>query len=180
MIGTLEDREAIREILALYTHIIDRHRWDMMERIFHPEATFGFGPVGGDWRSFVDQARSIIEPCVSTQHMLGQTLIGFESETVAHTETYLSAMHVVPVGYTRPDVFPPRDQTYAAIVAGRYIDHFEKRGGEWKIVRRQGLYDWREFREIAAAASLDNVPEGYCGYHDDRDPSTAVIMGWRG
>ena len=179
MIGTLEDRVAIREVIAAYAHAIDRRRWDMMARLFHSDATFGFGPVEGDWRGFVEQARSIIDPCISTQHLLGQTLIGFADAVTATCETYLTAMHIVPVGYPRSDVFPARDETYAAIIAGRYVDRFEQRDGQWRIARRQGLYDWREYRTIGEA-SLAGMPEGACGYHDDRDPSTPVVAGWRG
>lgn len=178
MIGTLEDREAIREVIAAYAHSIDRRRWDMMGRLFHSDATFGFGPVEGDWRGFVEQARAIIDPCISTQHLLGQTLIGFADTETAHCETYLTAMHVVPVGYPRPEVFPARDEIYSATIAGRYVDRFERRGGEWRIAKRQGLYDWREFRSIGEA-SLAGMPEGACGYHDDRDSSTAVVARWR-
>ena len=179
MTGTLEDREAIREVIAAYAHAIDRRRWEMMARLFHPDATFGFGPVEGDWRGFVEQARSIIDPCISTQHLLGQTLIGFADAVTATCETYLTAMHIVPVGYPRSDVFPAREETYAAIIAGRYVDRFEQRDGQWRIARRQGLYDWREYRTIGEA-SLAGMPEGACGYHDDRDPSTPVVAGWRG
>ena len=59
MTGTLEDREAIRDILAAYAHAIDRRRWGMMERLFHPDATFRFGTIEGDWRGFVEQARAV-------------------------------------------------------------------------------------------------------------------------
>ena len=173
----LEDREAIREIVALYAHAIDRRRWGMMERLFHPDARFGFGPVDGDWRGFFEQARSIIDPCIATQHQLGQTLIGFDGPDIAHCETYMTAMHVVPVGYTRPEVFPARDETYAAIIAGRYVDRFEQRSGQWRIARRQGLYDLREYRAIGEA-DLAKMPEGACGYHDERDPSTAAVANW--
>lgn len=179
MIGTLEDREAIRDIIALYAHAIDRRRWEMMERLFHPDATFGFGPVAGDWRGFVEQARSIIDPCTATQHQLGQTLIGFSGPLIADCETYMTAMHVVPAGYPRPDVFPDRAEPYAAIIAGRYVDRFEKREGAWRIARRQGIYDWREYRAIGSAL-LTGMPDGACGYHDDRDPSTPVVATWRG
>ncbi len=179
MIGTLEDREAIREVIAAYAHSIDRRRWDMMGQLFHEDAVFGFGPVEGDWRGFVEQARAIIDPCISTQHLLGQTLIGFADAETAHCETYLTAMHVVPVGYPRPEVFPARDEAYSATISGRYVDRFEKRGGEWRIAKRQGLYDWREFRSIGEA-SLAGMPEGACGYHDDRDPSTPAAAKWRG
>lgn len=179
MTGTIQDREAIRDVIGLYAHAIDRRRWDIMQRLFHPDATFGFGPVAGDWRSFVEQARSIIDPCPMTQHNLGQTLIGFAAADLAHCETYLTATHIVPVGYPRPEVYPSRSEPYLAIVAGRYVDRFEKRDGEWRIARRQGLYDWREYRAIGEAA-LVNPPDGACGHHDDRDPSTPVVASWRG
>lgn len=179
MSGTLEDREAIRQVIALYAHAIDRRRWDMMERLFHPDATFAFGPIEGDWRSFVEQARGVIDPCRSTQHQLGQTLITFDGEDAADCETYMTATHVVPADYPRQGVFPPRDQAFTAVIAGRYIDRFERRDGEWRIARRQGAYDWREYRDIGEAA-LAGMPEGSCGHHDDRDPSTAVVRAWRG
>ena len=48
--GRIEDREAIREVIALYAHAIDRRRWDMMEKLFHADALFGFGPIEGGWQ----------------------------------------------------------------------------------------------------------------------------------
>ncbi len=178
MAGTIEDREAIREVIALYAHAIDRRRWEMMERLFHPDASFAFGPIEGDWRSFVEQARTVIDPCLATQHQLGQTLIGFDGPDTAHCETYMTAMHIVPAGHPRTDVFPDCGETYSAVIAGRYVDRFEKRAGGWRIARRHGLYDWREYRAIGEA-SLADVPEGACGYRDDRDPSTPAVAAWR-
>ena len=181
--GTLEDREAIRDVIGAYAHAIDRRRWDMMEKLFHDDATFGFGTVSGDWRGFVEQASAIIDQCLATQHHLGQVQFGFESDTVCHTETYLNAMHVIPAGYPIPDVFPDRGRPYHAIVAGRYVDRFEKRatpdGVEWRIAQRTGLYDWRDCQEIDIEG-LAETPEGSCGYHDNRDPSTPVVARWRG
>ncbi|WP_095012659.1 nuclear transport factor 2 family protein [Tsuneonella mangrovi] len=176
---TLADKDEIRDVLAAYAHAVDRRSWDLMERIFHDDATFAFGPVGGGWRDFLAQARAIIDPCIATQHQLGQMLIAEAGEGAAHSETYMTAMHIVPAGYPLPEVFPDRGETYAAIVAGRYVDRLEKRDGEWRIASRKGLYDWREFREIGAA-ELVNMPEGACGYHDERDPATPVVARWRG
>lgn len=173
-----EDREYIRDIIAAYAHAIDRRRWDMMERIFHPDATFGFGPIEGDWRSFVEQARAIIDPSTATQHQLGQTLIAFDGNDAADTETYMTATQIVPAGYPATQAFPDKGESYSAVIAGRYIDRFERRGGEWRIAHRQGVYDWREYRPIGEA-SLDSVPEAARGFHDDRDPSTPVAARWR-
>ena len=177
--GTLEDREAIRDVIAAYAHAIDRRRWDMMENLFHPDATFGFGTVGGSWQEFVGGARAIIDPCLATQHQLGQVQFAFPEDGLCHTETYMTAMHTIPAGYPVDDVFPDKGTTYSAVIAGRYIDRFEKRSGEWRIMHREGLYDWREFREVEGT-DLSQLPEGSCGYHDDRDPSTPVVERFRG
>lgn len=179
MTGTLEDREAIRDVIAAYAHAIDRRRWDMMARLFHPDATFKFGLVEGDWRSFVEQARAIIDPCLATQHQLGQVSFAFASDSLCHTETYMTAMHTIPPGYPLTAAFPDKGVIYSGIVAGRYVDRFENRAGEWRIAHRTGLYDWREFR-VVDGVDLSTVPEGACGYHDDRDPSTPVVARWRG
>lgn len=175
----IEDREAIRDIIAAYAHAIDRRRWGMMEHLFHSDASFRFGVVEGDWRGFVDQARAIIDPCLATQHQLGQVQFGFEGDTVCHTETYMTAMHTIPAGYPIPDVFPDKGKIYSAVIAGRYVDRFEKRSGEWRITQRTGLYDWREFREVEGV-DLSDTPEGASGFHDDRDPSTPVVARFLG
>lgn len=179
MIGTLEDREAIREVIAAYAHAIDRRRWDMMARLFHDDAQFAFGTLVGDWRGFVEQAKAVIEPCLATQHQLGQTLIDFVSGTLAHSETYMTAMHTIPPGHPLTELFPDKGVIYSAVIAGRYVDRFEKRGGEWRIAQRTGLYDWREFRECDGV-DMASLPREACGFHDDRDPSTPVVQRWRG
>jgi hypothetical protein len=175
---TLEDKDAIRDVISAYAHAIDRRDWALMPALFHADATFGFGPIEGDWRGFVEQARAIIDPCTATQHQLGQVLIAADGDNAALAETYMTAMHVVPAGYGG-GVFPDRGETYAAVIAGRYIDRFEKRDGEWRIARRQGVYDWREYRDIGEA-DLAEMPEGACGYHDMRDPAAGVVARWRG
>ena len=179
MSARLEDRAAITDIIAAYAHAIDRRRWHMMEHLFHEDAQFQFGTVLGGWRGFVEQARAIIDPCLATQHQLGQVQFGFDSDTVCHTETYMTAMHTVPAGYPVAEVFPDKRKTYSAVVAGRYVDRFEKRDGGWRIAQRTGLYDWREFREVEGV-DLSDTPEGAAGHHDERDPSTPVVARWMG
>ena len=175
----LEARAEITDVIAAYAHAIDRRRWGMMDRLFHDDAEFQFGTVIGDWRGFVEQARAIIDPCLATQHQLGQVQFGFENDLVCHTETYMTAMHTVPAGYPLAEVFPDKGRTYSAVIAGRYVDRFERRDNQWRIARRTGLYDWREFREVEGV-DLSEMPEGSCGHHDERDPSTSVVARWLG
>jgi len=170
----LEDREEIRDVINAYAHAIDRRRWEIMQHLFHDDATFGFGTVTGDWRAFVDQARALIDPCLATQHQLGQILFGFEGEDICHTETYMTAMHTIPAGYPVPEIFPDKGKPYSAVIAGRYVDRFERRDGAWRIASRQGLYDWREFR-VVEGVDMSDLDAAGLGYHDDRDPSTPAV-----
>ncbi|MEP3052229.1 MAG: nuclear transport factor 2 family protein [Erythrobacter sp.] len=183
MTGQLEDRAAILDVIGAYAHALDRRRWEMMEYLFHEGAAFQFGPVEGTWQSFVEQAQAILGECLTTHHQLGQTMLHFESETVCLTETYMTAMHTIPPGYPVEDVFPDKGKIYSAVIAGRYIDRFEKRdtakGAEWRIVHRAGVYDWREFREVDGV-DLSELPEGSCGTHGASDRSTPCAARWLG
>ena len=125
------------------------------------------------------QARAVIDPCLATQHQLGQTIFGFEGGDVCHTETYMTAMHTIPPGYPMTAAFPDKGVIYSGVVAGRYVDRFEQRNGEWRIAQRTGLYDWREFR-VVEGVDLSDTAEGAAGYHDERDPSTAAVARWLG
>jgi hypothetical protein len=51
---------------------------------------------------------------------------------VAFGEVYFHAYHKVPVQDGFEDV----------IIAGRYLDRYEKRDGMWKIVYRSEVVDW--------------------------------------
>lgn len=173
---TPHDREAIRDVLSAYAHAVDRRRWDLMARLFHPDAQFAFGPVQGGWRDFVVQARSIIDACVATHHQLGQVLIVPDGDG-ALAETYMTAMHIVPAGYPIPEVFPDRGEDYSAVIAGRYVDALVRMDGGWRIMRRTGIYDWREFRTIGEA-NLSAVPADARGRHDDHDPAAPIGAFW--
>lgn len=172
-----EDKRAIIDVIAAYAHAVDRRRWDMMERLFHPDATFAFGPVQGGWRDFVVQARAIIEACVATHHQLGQTLIAAQGPDAALAETYMTAMHIVPAGYALSDVFPDKGKEYSAVIAGRYVDRLTRSAGEWRIAQRTGIYDWREYRDVGEA-SLVFVPPGARGAHDESDPAFPIGGAW--
>ncbi|MDC0879918.1 nuclear transport factor 2 family protein [Hellea sp.] len=173
----MSDREAIHDILCLYTHAIDRRRWDIMARLFHPDAVFLFGEVAGDWQGFVEQAKAIIDPMPSTHHQLGNTIYHFDGNT-AITETYCTAVHIIPADY--PDGFPmkPTGKRYLCTVGLRYIDRFEKRNNEWRIASRNGVFDWRNDEDFNDGGVLDG-PSEMLGKHDDTDPSTPITKKWR-
>lgn len=173
----ISDRESIRDIIHLYTHAIDRRRWDIMPNLFHEEAVFLFGEVEGDWEGFVEQAKAIIDPMPATHHQIGNILFHFDGNK-AQTETYCTATHIVPADYPDGFPFPSLGKRYVATVGLRYIDEFEKRNGEWRILNRNGVFDWRHDSDFNDGGVLDGPPD-MLGKHDDSDPSTPITKSWR-
>ena len=41
------------------------------------------------------------------------------------------------------------------LVAGRYIDHYECRDGDWRITLRQYIYDWVELVTLVVQIQMD-------------------------
>jgi len=122
----LTDREAIAETLARYCRGIDRIDGDLIASAFHPDAI--------DEHSYIRLKGSEVGPYMvermrtrfkSTLHCLLQSLVEIDGEQ-AHGETYYVAWLV-------------SEEAGADVLdeaAGRYVDRFEKRKGEWRIAHR--------------------------------------------
>jgi len=121
----LVDKEAIRECLARYARGIDRHDRAVLETVYWPDAVDNHLTFSGAVSDFIDFAFGYSRQ-MRTHHLLGQTLIAFASDTEARTETYYVAAH------ERPTPTDPEE----LLIRGRYLDRFEKRGDEWRIIER--------------------------------------------
>ena len=80
-----------------------------------------------------------------TSHTIGNSSVEFESATVACGETYTMA-------YLRRQDDGNRqwlDQFF-----GRYVDRFEREGGEWRIKRRVVVHDWSIASDLTSATSF--------------------------
>ena len=49
---------------------------------------------------------------------------------------------------------------------GRYIDRFERRGGEWKIAHRAVVHEWDKIEHLELAYPPDRFSEGIRGPED--------------
>ncbi|MGE0667122.1 MAG: nuclear transport factor 2 family protein [Sphingomonadales bacterium] len=177
-LARLEAESDITRVINLYCHALDRRRWELMDQVFHDDARYGFGDIGGDWRDFVKAARAIVDPLGPCHHMVSNILIEFDGDT-AGVETYLNGYHVVPEDYppglnTNGLYYARPGERYVSIVGGRYIDRFEKRGPGWRIAFRTGLYDWIQDLPYTDGG-LSRSPPVALGQRDDMDPSFAVV-----
>jgi hypothetical protein len=163
-------KQAITEVIHRYARAIDRMDEALLRSVFHPgsrHAHFFEGPSSdpslpssvespGDFVAF---ALGLLGTFSRTHHQLGNTLIEFRGPAGAVVETYFTAYHRLRAAgdpLASPDAF---DNEMDWFVGGRYLDRFELRGGEWKIVERTGMTDWVRLDPASSRGFGDIAPE---------------------
>ena len=137
-IEELWDREQIRDCLYRYCRGVDRGDEAALRSVYWPDATDQHGFYSGSADGFVAWAMGYQPLLERGIHMLGNILIEFRDSGAA-VETYWSAYQRGP----RPAI-GGMGPVEAGLLAGRYIDWFEKRGDEWRIARRVVVFDRSE------------------------------------
>jgi len=127
----LLERDAIGNVLKLYCRALDRRDRALLERVYWPDAVDDHATFRGTAAEFIDYAFAHTAGMV-TSHMITNILIDLRGPMAAFSECYFSAYH----NFAGPD--GRMDRT----VGGRYLDLFEKRGDEWRIISRVVCVDW--------------------------------------
>ena len=130
----LEDllsKQEIYERLCDYMRGQDRLDPVLHRSVFWDDARTDYGIFKGDADGFVAFAQGALTPHKSNQHLIGQVRIDLEGDT-GFGEVYFIAYHRIVENGEDKDL----------IIAGRYVDRYERRGGVWKIAFRSELVDW--------------------------------------
>jgi hypothetical protein len=128
----LLDREAIRECMFRYCRGIDRLDEQALRSAYWFDATDRHGPYRGSATGFIDWAIEKLKTSERSVHSVSNMSIAIQGAAAA-VETYFQALQ------------RDRDAQGAlqeVFLAGRYLDRFEKRAGEWRIAARTVAYDW--------------------------------------
>lgn len=125
VIERLAARAAIGDVLARFARGVDRRDWDLVRSAYHPGAFDDHGDYKGDINGLVDVLVRRHATLRRSFHFLGNCLIEFADDTTAHVETYVRVIQSSPGA----------DDTITN-GACRYVDRFEERVGEWRIVHR--------------------------------------------
>lgn len=140
---TLLDREAIREAVFRYCRGIDRLDEAALRASYWPDATDSHGAYKGSASGFIDIALPKLRESGRMIHHVGNLSIELRG-TQAAVETYFLAW--------QRDRGADGGET-ETFLAGRYVDRFEKRGNEWRVVARVVVYDWVQPLGAAPVAS---------------------------
>jgi hypothetical protein len=156
----LLDREAIRECLARYCRGIDRADEAALRSAYWDDATDCHGAWNGSASGFIDQALARLRQGGRRVHQVTQVSIELHGDAAA-VESGFFALQA-----------PAATPSLETFLCGRYVDRFERRGGEWRIAARTVVYDWIEERsrpELAqddAALFAQRQPVGRAAPHD--------------
>jgi hypothetical protein len=131
---TLLDKQEIAEVLARYCRAIDRLDEELLRSVYWPDGYDDHMSFAGPVSEFIPEA---IKSCAmifkSTVHSISNILIEVDGD-VARSETYFTSFNRLS---KRRD-----GREYDRITCARYIDRFERRGGQWRIARRLVVTDW--------------------------------------
>lgn len=127
----LVDRDRIRHCVERLARGEDRRDAALISASLWPDLAVDYGMFKGNFEEYLAWVVPGADAITNTQHALGQTYIELDGDK-ARAETHVLSYHRIDMGEREGD----------SMVAGRYLDVFEKRNGEWRIAQRIMLYDW--------------------------------------
>jgi hypothetical protein len=131
-VQALLDKQAITEVIARYSRTLDWLDDAGQASCYWPDAAIDYGFFVGTAAEFVPTVMLIERASKRRWHFLGGLQIELHSDHAASVESYGLATGVREA-----------DGVWTGnLYGGRYLDEFEKRGDDWRIVRRQYVMDW--------------------------------------
>ncbi len=158
----LADRQALTDLVALYCRAVDRRDFELLERLYHPDATHDHGGLfrgsRGEFLAFLQRAMTQ----VVTHHFVGNALFVIDGDR-AEGEVYTINYHVIGDSERRDYV-----------AGGRYLDHYVRHDGRWVFMSRQRVIDWAHEGPTADAGVAGALTRGAAG---PTDPSFTALPG---
>ncbi len=157
----IKDREAIREVIHRYCHAVDRCDLEELKGCYHADGYDDHGFFAGNAHEFADYVIPVLEQIDSSCHSISNTRIKIKGNQAA-CGSYWSVIHRLRHEAGFADFWHQ----------GRYLDVFEKRGGEWKILHRVIVGDFDRWIEtIDLRAQMEDSPNAtLAGCRGDKDP----------
>lgn len=142
----LAARRDINDCLCRYMRGQDRLDPVLHRSAFHDDAWVDCGLMNGSAAEFVAFAQGFLGDIEGSQHIIGQVQLTVNGDA-ASGEVYFFAWHRLLEEGVPTDL----------LVAGRYIDEYACRNGDWRIVRRRELIDWAKSTPAADQFLRDNA-----------------------
>lgn len=179
----LIDRQEIEQVLKTYCRAIDRLDKELLKSVYHPDGTDDHGIFNGNAHEFAEFIiGALSEVIIDGMHTVTHSLIDVQGN-FATSESYYIAYQRCPGGSEKTAAFFGEryaeamkkagkiDSDHDYLCGGRYIDLFEKRGGEWKILRRKITNEWSIIQPSSRITDQGHVAAfNLPGRRDKSDP----------
>ena len=131
----MADRADILDCLSRYARGVDRGDWALVRSTYHSDAIDQHGEYRGDVDGLIGWLEQRFAGVDNSMHFLGNCLIDFASTDFAFVECYFGSSRL-----REPSDSERAERTGTDMMCrqawGRYLDHFERRGGEWRVANR--------------------------------------------
>jgi ketosteroid isomerase-like protein len=164
-VDDLSAREAIRDVLYRYARGVDRADVELLKSCYHPEAVDAHWTFIGNAHQFAEE---ILKPHQMGQlpllkHFITNILIELDGDRAFVESSFLCMVEL-----------PLEEGPRAHLVShGRYLDLFERRHGDWKILSRllvsEGA-EWSTPRPVPGHAGQPRPDERQRASHFPDDP----------
>lgn len=163
--GDLADHEALRHLVTLYGHAIDRRDYALLRALYHDDAVDDHTPYYcGSAAGYVDWLPGMMAQWRATQHVMLSQLFVLDGNR-AEGEIAARAWHLTA------------DGTRQFVAWGRYADHYHRRDGVWRFARRAFILDFAE--DLAVGAGSDFGSAGVAvGAAGVADPIHRLLAGF--
>jgi hypothetical protein len=137
----LEDRLQITDLITGWIHR-DLGQWDQLANLAHPDGTIEITWFEGPFSEFVEGSKRMGKSDLRTKHLIGTPVVRFNgNKAIVETNAVIVAENVkLGLGCS---------------VHNRFYDLAEKREGQWKLVRRQSIYDMGSFTFPQGLVEID-------------------------
>jgi hypothetical protein len=142
--SVLEELQAerdIRRVLLKYFRANDRLQLDELAAAYHPDAYDDHGTYKGDVKGLIEWIRNRHRSIVQSMHLAGNSLIELQADR-ARVETYCMLVQHERTGCVNLATRQPAIRQF--VFGLRYVDRFERRGGDWRIVHRVVVWEWAQ------------------------------------
>jgi len=167
-IQAMLDKQDIYELMCRYARGVDRFDKELVRSCFWPEATAIF-PLTADtvfdgrYADYLDIDAASWAPYTAQQHFLGNHLCELAGDA-ALAETYQFSFYWT---------VPGDDPALNTQNCGRYIDRYERRDGEWRVIHRAFI---RNFSFPIAPQGFGTPANGWpMGAQSHSDPAYRTL-----
>lgn len=181
MLRELKDRQEIENLLTLYPRAIDRLDIDLLKSLYHPDARDDHASFKGTAQEFADHVIAYLgEMFVSTMHHVTHSNVAVRGDEAA-SESYYYAYHRLEGDHAKVMRFFGKtyadrcaaegtlDNGHEFICGGRYVDRLSRRGGEWRIAKREITVEWKHFRPATHGDAGSDIAEIVAAPGRDKD-----------